>query len=129
MPLDTTKAKSLVSGARQAYTRGPHTEFIQNLADALDEALKLVDEASLASQRAQNDVARIGRELDEEKTAYRKLREQAAHSEKMLLLLREVAKSPRGAQKKAAELLKEMGAEEAEEAEEAVEAAAPTVVE
>ena len=112
MPFDKAKAKSRVNGARNAYSRGVHSQFINDLANDLDEALKLVDESTLAAQRALNDTARIGRELDEEKTAYRKLREQSAHSESMIALLKEITASGKGAQKKAAELLKTMGVSE-----------------
>ena len=109
MPFDKAKARSRVNGARTAYSRGIHSQFINDLANDLEEALKLTDEAALTAQRALNDTARIGRELDDEKTAYRKLREQSAHSESMVALLREIAASPKGAQKKAAELLKSAG--------------------
>ena len=100
MPFDKAKARSRVNGARTAYSRGIHSQFINDLANDLEEALKLTDEAALTAQRALNDTARIGRELDDEKTAYRKLREQSAHSESMVALLREIAASPKGAQKK-----------------------------
>ena len=57
-------------------------------------------------------MSRFQRELDEEKTAYRKLREQAVHTEAMIALLRELSASPKGAQKKAADMLKTVVGEE-----------------
>lgn len=105
MPLDKAKARSYINGARVAYRVGVHAEFIQMGASFLEEALNQLDQDSQTTARAQNDVARIQRDLDNEKTEYRKLREQSAHSESMVALLREIAASPKGAQKKAAELL------------------------
>lgn len=109
MPLDITKARGRIQGARTAYYRGPAAEFIQNLATDLEDALNLVDGATITSQRAQNEVARVQRELDAEKTAYRLLREQSVHTERAIALLREIKASPKGAQKKAADMLAEMG--------------------
>lgn len=112
MPLDRTKARGRVEGARNAYRVGIRADFIQLLADDLDEALKLLDMAALDTSNAKHEAARVGRELDDEKTAYRKLREQSVHTEKCVLLLRSIAKSPKGAAVKAAEMLKEMGVTE-----------------
>ncbi|MDZ4345939.1 MAG: hypothetical protein U1E51_26290 [Candidatus Binatia bacterium] len=106
MPLDRIQARKRINGARSAYGRGVHAEFINNLATDLEEALNLLDGSTLESQRALNEVARMQRELDDEKTHYRKLREQSAHTEAMVALLKEIAASPKGAAKKAAELLK-----------------------
>ena len=114
MPLDRIQARKRVNGARSAYGRGVHSEFINKLADDLEEAMGLLDSSMLDAQRAQNEVARLQRELDEEKTHYRKLREQSAHTETALAVLKVIAASPKGAAKKAAEQLKAMGvAEEA----------------
>ena len=109
MPLDKAKARSYIEGARTAYRIGIRAEFIQIGANHLEEALNQLDQDSLAASRAMNDVARYQRELDDEKTAYRKLREQSGHIETCVALLREIAKSPKGAAKKAEEQLKTMG--------------------
>jgi hypothetical protein len=109
MPLDKVKARSDVQGARNAYFRGPHADFIQRLATHIEEALASHDEMALGLNRAQNDNSRMARELDDEKTAYRKLREQMIHTEAMVAVLREIKASPKGAQKKAAEMLATMG--------------------
>lgn len=108
MPLDRTEARKRINGARSAYARGIHSEFIQNLANDSEEAINLIDAMTTETQRAQNEVAGLQRQLDEEKTHYRKLREQSAHTEAMTALLREIADSPKGAQKKAEEMLKTM---------------------
>lgn len=112
MPLDKAKARSRVEGARNAYRIGIRADFIQLLADDLEGALNQIDQDALALGRAQNDVARFQRELDEEKTAYRKLREQSSHTETCVALLREIAKSPKGAAAKASAQLKAMGVTE-----------------
>lgn len=112
MPLDKIKARSRVTGARNAYRVGPWSEYIQLLANDLEAALDELDQASMVSNRAQNEVSRYQRELDEEKTAYRKLREQSVHTEAMIALLREIKASPKGAQKKADEMLKTVVGEE-----------------
>lgn len=111
MPLDKAKARSYIEGARTAYRIGIRSEYIQIGANHLEEALNQLDQDSLTASRAQNDVARFQRELDDEKTAYRKLREQSQHTEACVALLREIAKSPKGAAKKAEEMLKVMGVE------------------
>ena len=110
MPLDKILARKLVSGARSAYARGIHSEYINKLADQLDAALALSDEAVNELNRARNEAARLQRELDEEKTHYRKLREQSAHTETAMAVLREISQSPKGAAKKAADQLALMGA-------------------
>jgi hypothetical protein len=112
MPLDKAKARSDIQGARYAYMRGPSADFIQKLATHAEEALNELDTAQLTTQRAMNDVSRYQRELDDEKTAYRKLREQSANTEACVAVLREISASPKGAQKKAAELLAKIGAVE-----------------
>lgn len=109
MPLDRTRARSDAEGARNAYRSGPRADFIQRLAEHVDEALKVVDSATLEASQAKNECARLGRELDEEKTAYRKLREQGQHMEACVALLRELRISPKGAQRKAADMLERMG--------------------
>lgn len=109
MPLDRAKARSRVEGARNAYRIGIRADFIQLLADDLEGALNQIDQDALALGRAQNDVARFQRELDDEKTAYRKLREQSAHTETCVVVLREIAKTPKGAASKALAQLKAMG--------------------
>lgn len=112
MPLDKNLARRLVEGAESAYARSPHSEFIGKLAASLRAALEEVDTAQTTALRAQNEVSRYQREIDEEKTAYRKLREQSVHTEAMIAVLREIAKSPKGAQKKAEEMLKTVVGEE-----------------
>lgn len=112
MPLDRLQARKRIQGARSAYARVPNAEFIQNLANDLEEALNLIDTATTETQRAQNEVSRIARDLDDEKTHYRKLREQSAHTEAMMALLREISASPKGAKAKATDLLKTMGVAE-----------------
>ena len=112
MPLDKNIARRMVEGAQAAYSRSPHAEFIGKLAAQLQAALDEVDTAQTTALRAQNDVTRFQRELDEEKTAYRKLREQSVHTEAMIALLREISKSPKGAQHKAEEMLKTVVGEE-----------------
>lgn len=112
MPLDKIQARKLVNAVETAYARSPHAEFIGRIATQLKVALDEVDGIAANSLRAQNEVARLGRELDEEKTHYRKLREQSAQTEAMIALLREIAASPKGAQKKAAEMLKIVAGEE-----------------
>ena len=109
MPIDKAKARSYVEGARNAYRTGPRAEYIQIGANHIEEVLNQFDQDSLALARALNDVSRLQRELDDEKTAYRKLREQSAHTESCVALLREIANSPKGAKLKAEELLKNMG--------------------
>lgn len=109
MPLDRVQARKLVDAARSAYSRGIHSEFINKIADQLGEALETIDSSANEASRAMNDVARLQRDLDEEKTHYRKLRETSAHTETMVVVLREIAKSPKGAQKKAEELLLGIG--------------------
>lgn len=109
MPLDRVKARARVTGARNAYRVGIRSDFIQMLADDLDEALKLLEGQVLEISQVKNEATRASRELDEEKTAYRKLREQSAHTEKAIALLREIKASPKGAGVKAAAMLKEMG--------------------
>lgn len=111
MPLDRALARRRVEGARTAYSRGPHAEFIQNLANDLDQALTLVSDTDLTVMRAQGNATTLERALDEEKDAYRKLKERGAHTEAMLGLLREIAANGKGAQKKAAAFLKTIGAE------------------
>lgn len=110
MPLDKVLARKLVAGARSAYARGIHSEFINKLADQLEEALKIGDDSANELGRARNEAARLARELDEEKTHYRKLRESSAHTEACVALLKEIAASPKGAAKKAADQLTAMGA-------------------
>lgn len=112
MPLDRVQSRKLVSAAESAYSRGIHSEFIGKIAAQLKEALEVVDTAAMESQRAQNEVARLQRELDEEKTHYRKLREESAHIESAVAVLREIAKSPKGAAKKATDQLALMGISE-----------------
>lgn len=110
MPLDKARARARVNGARSHYRFGVHSEFINLLADDLEESLNLLDSAALETSRAKNEVARLGRELDNEKTEYRKLREQGGeNAEKMVALLREIAKNPKGASKKATAHLLAMG--------------------
>lgn len=109
MPLDKAKARAYIVGARSAYRIGIRSDYIQIGADHLEEALNQLDQDSLAASRAMNDVARYQRELDDEKTAYRKLREQSAHTEACIALLREIAKSPKGAAAKAKAMLETMG--------------------
>lgn len=109
MPLDKAKARSYVEGARNAYRTGPRAEYVQVGANYIEEALNQLDADSLALSRALNENTRLQRELDDEKTAYRKLREQSATSEACVALLRDIAKSPKGAKLKAEELLKGMG--------------------
>lgn len=109
MPLEKAKARSYIEGARNAYRTGPRAEYIQNGANFLEEVLNQLDQDSLTASRALNDAARLQRELDEEKTAYRKLREQSAHADACVAVLREIAKSPKGAAAKAAAQLKAMG--------------------
>lgn len=111
MPLDKSKVRSYINGARNAYRVGIHSEFIQIGANFLEEAINQLDQDSHTATRAQNEVARLQRELDNEKTEYRKLREKlevapAPISDAPIALLREIAASPKGAQKKAAEFLK-----------------------
>ena len=111
MPLDKAKARGRVNGARSHYRFGIHSEFINLMADDLEEALNLLDSAALETTRAKNEAARLERELDNEKTEYRKLREKsevapAPVADAPLALLREIAASPKGAQKKAAAFLK-----------------------
>lgn len=109
MPLDRIQARKLVDAARSAYGRGIHSEFINKIADQLRDALDSIDASASIAANAQNDVARLQRDLDEEKTHYRKLRETSAHTETMVVVLREIAKSPKGAQRKAQELLLGIG--------------------
>lgn len=111
MPLDKAKARSYINGARNAYRVGIHSEFIQIGAGFLEEALNQLDQDSQIAARAQNEVAILKRELDNEKTEYRKLREKlevapVPVSDAPIALLREIAAIPKGAQKKAAEFLK-----------------------
>lgn len=109
MPLDRIQARKLVNAAASAYSRGIHAEFIGKMAEQLNEALLVVDASTTDVQRAQNEVARLQRELDEEKTHYRKLRESSAHTEAMTAALKEISASPKGAAKKAADVLKAAG--------------------
>lgn len=109
MPLDKAKARSYVEGARNAYRTGPRAEYIQIGAAFIEEALNQLDQDSLTASRAMNEATRLQRELDDEKTAYRKLREQGQHTEKYVALLREIEKSPKGAQRKAKDVLIETG--------------------
>ena len=112
MPLDRAKAKSLISSAQAGYTRGPHADFIAMLADQLSEALKIVDDATVNVLRAQNETQGKQRELDEVKTLLINIGEQNKSTAAMVTLLREISKSPKGAAKKAEELLKVMGSAE-----------------
>lgn len=123
MPLDKAKARSRVDGARNAYRIGIRSDYIQLLANDLEEALNLIDGSTLEVSRAKNEATRLQRELDEEKDHYRKLREKSAHGEALVTFAREVAASPKGAQKKAAALLVSMG--EVPVAESATPAAVP----
>lgn len=109
MPLDRVQARKLVNASAVAYSRGIHAEFIGKIAEQLNEALLVVDASTTDVQRAQNEVARLQRELDEEKTHYRKLREQSAHTEAMIGVLKEIVATPKGAGKKAADVLKAAG--------------------
>lgn len=109
MPLDRVQARKLVNASAVAYSRGIHAEFIGKIAEQLNEALLVVDASTTDVQRAQNEVARLQRELDEEKTHYRKLREQSAHAEAMIAVLKEIVATPKGAGKKAADVLKAAG--------------------
>lgn len=109
MPLDRIKAKQCVEGARHAYRIGVRADFIQMIADHLEEALKVVDEATRSVDTAKNESSRLQRELDDEKTAYRKLRESSAHTENCVLTLKAIAANPKGSAKKAAEQLRAMG--------------------
>jgi hypothetical protein len=109
MPLDRIKARQCVEGARHAYRIGVRADFIQVMADHLEEALKVVETATYEVNTAKNDSTRIQRELDDEKTAYRKLREASVHTENCVLVLKAIAANPKGAAKKAAEQLRAMG--------------------
>lgn len=109
MPLDRIQARKLCDGAQSHYSRGLHSEFINKLADQLRDALEALDQFAIETTRAKNDSIRYQRELDEEKTHYRKLREASAHVPSMIELLKAISNSPKGAQKKAEELLKTMG--------------------
>lgn len=109
MPLDKVMARKLVSGARSAYARGVHSEFIQKMADQLEAALAVSDDGANELSRSRNEVTRIRRELDEEKTHYRKLRESSDHIESSIAVFKAIAASPKGAAKKAADQLALMG--------------------
>lgn len=75
MPLDRIQAKKLVNAAASAYGRGVHSEFIGKIAEQLNESLAVIDAATMDATKAKNEVARIQREIEEEKTQYRLLRE------------------------------------------------------
>ena len=109
MPLDKAKARSRVDGARNAYRIGIRSDYIQLLANDLEEALNVIDGSALEVSRAKNDATRLQRELDEEKDHYRKLREKSVHTEALVQFVRDVAASPKGAQKKAVALLTSIG--------------------
>lgn len=109
MPLDRIQARKLCNAAQSHYGRGLHSEFINKIADQLRDALDTLDQFSLETTRAKNDSIRYQRELDEEKTHYRKLREASEHVPSMIELLKAISASPKGAQKKAEDLLKTMG--------------------
>lgn len=109
MPLDRSKARARVDGARTAYRIGIRADFIQLLADDLDAALGEIDGSSVAVGRAQVEADRFKRELDESREMYRKLREKVAHMEAATEVLRSIAASPKGAQKKAEDMLATMG--------------------
>jgi len=109
MPLDRIQARKLCGAAQSHYGRGLHSEFINKIADQLRDALDVLDSNTLDVTRAKNDSARLQRELDEEKTHYRKLRESSEHVPAMVDALKAIAASPKGAAKKAEELLVKMG--------------------
>ena len=109
MPIDKTAARKRIQGARYAYARGIHSEFIQAMANELEQALNDLDQTAVVIKNAENEASRMARELDEEKTHYRKLRENSIHTEEMLSVLKIIAHHGKGAQKKAAELLTKMG--------------------
>jgi hypothetical protein len=109
MPLDKAKARACVAGARSAYSIGIRADFIKVVADHLEDALNEIDQSALTARTAQNDASRFQRELDDEKAAYRKLRESTAHTENCVLTLKAIAANPKGSAKKAAEQLRAMG--------------------
>jgi len=109
MSLDRILARKLCGAAQSHYGRGLHSEFINKIADQLRDALDVLDANVLDVTRAKNDSARLQRELDEEKTHYRKLRESSEHVPAMVETLKAIAASPKGAAKKAEELLARMG--------------------
>jgi len=109
MPLDRILARKLCGAAQSHYGRGLHSEFINKIADQLRDALDVLDQNALEVTRAKNNEARLQRELDEEKTHYRKLRESVASTDALVTFVKGVAQSPKGAQKKAEELLKQIG--------------------
>lgn len=112
MPLDKIEARKMVNNWERAYGRSAHAEFIGKMASQLKDALDVLDAAAMETQRAMNDTARLQRDLDEEKTHYRKLRETSAHVETMVAVLKDISKNSKGASKKAQELISAMGMDE-----------------
>lgn len=109
--LDRAIARKVISGAR-AYERLPGSEFIAIAVGQLREALTHIEDLDRAIVAQQNKTTLAERALDDEREAYRKLRERASNIEVAIEILKDIASSQKGGRAKAVAGLKKLGVEE-----------------
>lgn len=109
--LDRALARKIISSAR-GYERYPGSEYIQSAVGQLREALTAIEDLDRAIAAQQNKTTLAERALDEEREAYRKLRERASSIEVAIEILKDIASSQKGGKAKAVAGLKKLGVEE-----------------
>lgn len=101
---DSARAATLARTARQ-YERSPGGELFVALADILDAAVAEKDIA--VTQKREYDISLQGmqRQLNDEKEAFRLLRESSANYEQCVIVLKDIASGAKGAKAKAQTML------------------------
>lgn len=108
MPYDSSKIRDLLRAA-PAHGRMPNAEFVLELADQLLESEKQIAIEGAKVNKAHGETSALQIRYDTLVAAERKLRESTVGHEQMVAALRQIAKSPKGAQKIAAETLAAAG--------------------